>query len=91
MNNRQHKVEENLVRVFKLCKKPSRPPDSLSWQGSRYWYGENKRGKYMIRASDHWGKVGSSLYLFIKQVTKDCHFGKEKVGKTYLTVNSFTV
>ena len=26
---------------------------------SRYWYGEDSRGKYIIRESDHWGKVAS--------------------------------
>lgn len=26
---------------------------------SRYWYGKDKKGTYVIRESDHWGKVAS--------------------------------
>ena len=53
--------------LFKGCKKPKRTPDYISyyvdsWTGekkisSSYWYGENKRGKYVIRESDHWVKM----------------------------------
>lgn len=90
MNNCYKIIEEVTVRVFKPCKKPHRKPDFVSWQGSCYWYGENKRGKYMIRASNHWGKVGDSRYVFSNNATNQCEVGKERVGKTYLTVISFT-
>lgn len=47
--------------VFKGCKTPKREPDYVSWKrnqedeiSSLYWYGEDKRGKYVIRWSDHW-------------------------------------
>ena len=49
--------------VFELMPKsevPQREPDyvSVRWDGfgvsSRYWYGEDERGKYVIRESDHW-------------------------------------
>lgn len=56
--------------IFKPCKTPARPPDHVSmakvWDedkqahivtdkvSSRYWYGRNKRGPYIIRESDHW-------------------------------------
>ena len=53
----------NTSAVFTLLPKsevPQRDPDYVSkrWDGfgvsSRYWYGEDERGKYVIRASDHW-------------------------------------
>lgn len=49
--------------VFEVMPKsevPQREPDYVSerWDGfgvsSRYWYGEDERGKYVIRESDHW-------------------------------------
>lgn len=43
--------------TFKACKTPKRKPDFESESGSRYWYGENKQGKYVIRESDHWSKT----------------------------------
>jgi len=42
--------------VFKACKTPKHPPDYTSNSGSKYWYGKNKRGLYVIRSSDHWCK-----------------------------------
>lgn len=33
---------------------PKATPDFVSKSGSRYWYGEDERGKYVIRQSDHW-------------------------------------
>lgn len=29
---------------------------------SRYWYGQDKKGNYIIRESDHWGKVASCYW-----------------------------
>ena len=53
--------------IFKGCKKPKRKPDYISYSidyyteekriSSQYWYGENKKGKYVIRESDHWVKM----------------------------------
>lgn len=45
--------------VFKGCKIPKRNPDYISYNedgdiSSRYWYGNNKNGNYIIRESDHW-------------------------------------
>ena len=46
--------------TFKGCKVPKREPDYISksrYDGeisSMYWYGEDSRGQYVIRASDHW-------------------------------------
>ena len=56
---------------FKGCKPPKREPDYISYYypnlcygdietkipSSKYWYGENKNGKYVIRQSNHWCKV----------------------------------
>jgi len=44
----------NTFAIFKACKKPKREPNYISSSDSVYWYGENKRGKYVIRCSDHW-------------------------------------
>lgn len=43
--------------VFKPCKVPKRKPDHISPSGSRYWFGTNKKGDYMIRYSDHWSRI----------------------------------
>ena len=40
--------------TFKACKIPKRQPNFVSESGSKYWYGEDKRGPYVVRASDHW-------------------------------------
>jgi len=47
------------IATFKGCKIPAREPDYVSHNrygeiSSRYWYGKNKNGEYVIRASDHW-------------------------------------
>lgn len=56
----------NTSATFKpisVAEKPTREPDYVSkrWEGfgasSRYWYGEDERGKYVIRESDHWSNV----------------------------------
>lgn len=50
----------NTEAVFKGCKTPKRKPDYISYnrytseESSRYWYGEDKKGKYVIRESNHW-------------------------------------
>lgn len=43
---------------FKPCERPDREPDFISLSGSKYWYGEDKDGGFVIRESDHWGAVG---------------------------------
>lgn len=44
----------NTEAVFKGCQIPKRPPDFISSSGSVYWQQENRKGKYVIRLSDHW-------------------------------------
>ncbi len=36
---------------------PTTKPDYISRSGSTYWYGEDERGKYVIRRSDHWSAI----------------------------------
>ena len=49
-----------------ISEAPTREPDYVSqrWDGigvsSRYWYGEDEGGKYVIRESDHWSGVLTS-------------------------------
>ena len=52
------------IATFKGCKTPKREPNYISYLkdygevtdivSSRYWYGEDKNGQYVIRESDHW-------------------------------------
>ena len=47
---------------FKSCKEPRREPDYISYGrygqiSSCYWYGEDKKGKYVIRWSEHWSHI----------------------------------
>lgn len=44
----------NTKGTFKACKMPKREPDYISNSGSKYWYGSNSKGQYVIRYSDHW-------------------------------------
>ena len=83
-NNREHNINGIFARVFKPCKSPSCSPENISQGGSKYWYGSDKRGKFMIRKSDHWGHIGGSYYLFSKQITNSCEVGEVRTGKTYL-------
>lgn len=85
----------NTIANFKGCKKPKRKPDYVSKSGSKYWYGENKRGKYVIRHSDHWCNVFlaadkirecsniASCYWSIKQ--------KEKPDRYFLTGKQYLI
>lgn len=112
--------------TWKVCKKPKRKPDHISFKrnfkrihpndnpltclgdkqkyykhhfeeeyddyirvyyedkrlgiSSRYWYGEDSRGKYIIRESDHWGRVASCVW----NVTKDNKNKNLKCAKIYL-------
>lgn len=36
--------------------RPKGAPDYVSNSGSRYWYGEDSRGEYVIREADHWSE-----------------------------------
>lgn len=59
---RKHVTHNNYhlhtIGVFKGCKSvPNREPDHVSGSGSKYWIGEDSKGKYVIRASDHWRKI----------------------------------
>ena len=36
---------------------PTTKPNYISRSGSTYWYGEDERGKYVIRRSDHWSAI----------------------------------
>ena len=47
---------------------------------SRYWYGQDSRGKYIIRESDHWGRVASCTW----KITRDTIRRRLKYGKIYL-------
>ena len=48
---------------------------------SRYWYGENSKGKYIIRESDHWGSVASCEWGITKSNRKETYL---IYGKIYL-------
>jgi len=62
--------------IFKGCKTPKRKPDYISYDSlyegrisSRYWYGKDSFGSFVIRESNHWvktKKIGSN------NITKNC-------------------
>ena len=45
--------------IWTCCKRPNRKADYTSKSGSKYWYGKDKNGYYVIRYSNHWSKVYS--------------------------------
>lgn len=46
---------ENTAAVYVAQEQaPEGTPNYTSPSGSRYWYGEDEQGKYVIRRSDHW-------------------------------------
>lgn len=87
MNNREIKYSGVYIRVFKLCQAPHRSPDKITQGGSKYWFGQNRKGKFMIRKSNHWNKVGESYYVFNKHIPTKCEVGQVRTGKTYLTIS----
>lgn len=63
----------NTSATFRGCNKPKRKPDYVSHNkrghiSSAYWYGENKKGKYVIRYSDHW-------------IMRNCIYSHKKTSK----------
>ena len=86
--------------TFKGCKMPKREADYISYStytgevSSKYWYGKNSKGFYIIRVSDHWtnykgfnkdkqekgcGNIGS-CYWKLKTNSNE----NNKAGKAYL-------
>jgi hypothetical protein len=71
---------------FKRCKVPKRKPDFFSLNkvtgkvSSRYWYGQDSEGLFVVRLSDHWGKVASCRWL-LGGTTEN--FPYHQCGKTY--------
>lgn len=63
--------------LFTACKTPKRKPDYISrsssyWGGgisSSYWYGEDRKGKYVIRKSNHWVKRRNET---LSELSSDC-------------------
>lgn len=61
---------------WKACKKPKRSSDFISYNkhllknfgekviSSEYWYGEDKKGEYVIRSSQHWGGCAGCWWSF---------------------------
>lgn len=86
------------IATWKRCNTPKRKPDYQSskkyrnWDGeleetgiisSQYWYGEDSRGKYVIRQSDHWGNVATCYWILTKGKSSITH-ARRKCGKLYL-------
>lgn len=90
---------------FKGCKRPKRAANFTSYNRheeihSEYWYGEDKKGKYVIRCSDHWSKSNneevfscekiSSCYWWITTNCKKIYFHENPYngfhcGKAYFS------
>ena len=73
--------------IFKICKKPNKKPSHISYYwhdygiavSSIYWRGEDKKGKYLIRCSNHWS-------AFINNVNEDC-----EISRCGMIKNSFFI
>lgn len=52
--------------IFKGCKAPNRNLDFVSPSGSKYWYGSDKKGAFVIRKSNHWSKLGNKKYKHVQ-------------------------
>jgi hypothetical protein len=97
--------------TFKSCKKPKRTADFISrsrvwfedgkgscFVSSCYWYGEDNKGKFVIRYSDHWGQVAScnweidcreeKEFLFSHRNNKTYHIVKQRINASELYVKS---
>ena len=46
--------------VFVYTKVPNRKPDFISKSGSKYWFGKDAKGEYVIRQSSHWSEITPS-------------------------------
>lgn len=69
---------------FKPCKMPTRKPNFISNSGSKYWYGNDKKGDYVIRYSDHWGAVASCDWRIKNEPLRNRRISfTEKSGKCY--------
>lgn len=54
------------VACFEPFEIPECEPDFVSDSGSKYWYGEDEDGDYVVRLSDHWGKrIASCSWFFM--------------------------
>lgn len=56
-----HERTYGIWEVLPLSDVPQRAPDYVSTnfygkESSKYWYGEDEGGKYVVRASDHWSR-----------------------------------
>lgn len=43
--------------VFVYIEAPNRKPDFISKSGSKYWFGEDAKGEYVIRQALHWSEI----------------------------------
>lgn len=74
----------NTCGTFVPCDIPQREPDFYSDGGSSYWYGEDEKGEYVIRSSDHWGHFASVCWLILEPNQRD-RFNNIATGKIYLS------
>jgi hypothetical protein len=80
--------------IFTCCKRPSRRADYTSKSGSKYWYGKDKGGFYVIRHSTHWTRILSPKK---NQISIECGYintcrwtlmgsdSRSNTGKIYLS------
>jgi len=73
---------------FKGCKRPKRKPDFTSYNrrgivSSEYWYGEDKKGEYVIRSSDHWSNSNDKVIFSCEKIAS-CYWWLVTNGKSFL-------
>ena len=84
----------NTQALFKGCTTPKREPDYVSYSGSRYWYGTDKKGSFIIREADHWVNIYNHKMKKIAKEARNiasCEWSiktnsneNSKTGKCYL-------
>ena len=81
----------NTLAKFKGCKTPKRKPNFVSNSGSKYYYGKDGKGEYVIRESDHWSYHNSFTkknHGFVYSIASCFWSLKSNAKYTYQTVNS---
>jgi hypothetical protein len=93
MQYTRHDFHISSYAVWEGCKPPkNRQPDFTSPSGSKYYYGTNKRGEYVIRVSNHWSGDNHGYRWGVRNIAS-CYWPlrdnsskeerEERAGKAY--------
>lgn len=74
--------------VFKGCKCPKRKPDFISKSGSKYWFGQNKKGSFVIRKSGHWCSITMKVSDKYEKRHIEHYYSVKKISSCVWHLNS---